>query len=119
MSNLKPPIAGNGKPATLDDVAAVAEVSPKTVSRVVNSERGVHPATRERVLRAVELLDYKPNLNARMLAGERSYTIGLFCGMPGGYLSDFQSGATDRCRESGYHLMVEEWDRDNPKAMIG
>jgi LacI family transcriptional regulator len=117
MPNLKPSVARNGKPATLDDVAAVAEVSAKTVSRVVNSEGGVHPATRERVLRAVELLDYKPNLNARVLAGDRSYTIGLFCDKPGGYLSEFQSGATERCRESGYHLMVEEWDRDNPKAM--
>lgn len=117
MANLKPSVARDGKPATLDDVAAVAEVSPKTVSRVVNGEGGVHPETRERVNRAIELLDYKPNMNARGLAGDRSYLIGLFCDKPGGYLSDFQSGATERCRESGYHLMVEEWDRDNPKAM--
>ena len=104
------------KPATLDDVAALAEVSAKTVSRVVNAEEGVRASTRERVLRAIELLDYKPNLNARVLAGDRSYLIGLFCDKPGGYLMDFQSGATERCRESGYHLMVEQWDRDNPKA---
>ena len=108
--------ARTGKPATLQDVATLAKVSPKTVSRVVNSEVGVHRETRERVLRAVEMLDYKPNLNARVLAGERSYTIGLFCEKPGGYLSDFQAGATDRCRESGYHLMVEEWDPGNPQA---
>ena len=117
MSDLKPTSAHNGKPATLDDVAALAEVSPKTVSRVVNSEGGVHSATRERVRRAIELLDYKPNLNARVLAGDRSYTIGLFCERPGGYLSDFQAGATDRCRESGYHLLVEEWNRANPNAV--
>jgi LacI family transcriptional regulator len=117
MSNLKPSSARSGKAATLDDVAALAEVSPKTVSRVVNSEAGVSSATRERVLRAIELLDYKPNLNARVLAGDRSYTIALFCERPGGYLSDFQAGASDRCRESGYHLVVEEWGRGSPNAV--
>jgi len=106
-----------GKPATLDDVAALAEVSAKTVSRVVNSEAGVHSSTRERVLRAIEMLDYRPNLNARVLAADRSYTIGLFGEGPGGYLSDFQAGATERCRESGYHLMVEGWEAGNPRAI--
>ncbi len=102
------------QPATLDDVAALAEVSAKTVSRVVNDEAGVRAETRERVMRAIELLEYKPNLNARVLAGDRSYLIGLFCDRPGGYLTDFQAGAAERCRESGYHLMVEPWDRDSP-----
>ena len=101
------------KPATLDDVAALAEVSAKTVSRVVNDESGVSADTRERVSRAIALLDYKPNLSARVLAGDRSYLIGLFCDRPGGYLTDFQAGAAERCRESGYHLMVEPWDRDS------
>jgi LacI family transcriptional regulator len=110
--------AGTAKPAqpaTLDDVAALSEVSAKTVSRVVNDEPGVRSSTRERVLRAVELLDYKPNLNARVLAGDRSYLIGLFCDRPGGYLTDFQAGAAERCRESGYHLMVEPWDLESPR----
>jgi LacI family transcriptional regulator len=108
-------MAKPSQPATLDDVAALAEVSAKTVSRVVNAEPTVSEKTRERVLRAIELLDYKPNLGARMLAGDRSYLIGLFYDKPGGYLTDFQSGAADRCRESGYHLMLESWDRDSPQ----
>ena len=113
-----PPVAHRSpsQPATLDNVAALAEVSSKTVSRVVNDERGVSAATRERVLRAIELLEYKPNLNARVLAGDRSYLIGLFCDRPGGYLSEFQAGAAERCRESGFHLMVEPWDRDSPQV---
>ena len=102
-------------PATLEDVAALAEVSAKTVSRVVNAEPTVSEKTRDRVLRAIELLDYKPNLNARMLAGERSYLIGLFYDKPGDYLTNFHAGAADRCRESGYHLMLESWDRDSPQ----
>jgi LacI family transcriptional regulator len=105
------------QPATLEDVAALAEVSPKTVSRVVNREPGVRESTRDRVLRAVEMLDYKPNLSARVLAGDRSFLIGLFCDRPGGYLTDFQAGAAERCRESGFHLMVEPWDRDSPQVV--
>jgi LacI family transcriptional regulator len=103
------------QPATLEDVAALAEVSAKTVSRVVNAEPTVSEKTRERVQRAIALLDYKPNLNARMLAGERSYLIGLFYDKPGDYLTNFHAGAADRCRESGYHLMLESWDRDSPQ----
>ena len=108
-------MAKPSQPATLEDVAALAEVSAKTVSRVVNAEPTVSEKTRERVLRAIDLLDYKPNLNARMLAGERSYLIGLFYDKPGDYLTNFQAGAADRCRESGYHLMLESWDRDSPQ----
>jgi LacI family transcriptional regulator len=106
-------MAKPSQPATLEDVAALAEVSAKTVSRVVNAEPAVSEKTRERVLRAIALLDYKPNLSARMLAGDRSYLIGLFYDKPGDYLTDFHAGAADRCRESGYHLMLESWDRDS------
>lgn len=102
-------------PATLEDVAALAEVSAKTVSRVVNAEPTVSEKTRERVQRAIEVLDYKPNLTARMLAGERSYLIGLFYDKPGGYVTDFHAGAADRCREAGYHLMLEWGDQHSPR----
>jgi LacI family transcriptional regulator len=85
-------MAKPSQPATLEDVASLAEVSAKTVSRVVNFEPTVSEKTRTRVLRAIELLDYKPNLNARMLAGERSYLLGLFYDKPGAYLTDFYAG---------------------------
>ena len=49
------------------DVALVAGVSIKTVSRVVNGEPGVAPATRRRVQDVVERLDFSPNLLAREL----------------------------------------------------
>ncbi len=95
---------------TIREVADLAEVSSKTVSRVLNNEPTVHADTRNRILRAMEQLDYRPNLNARGLAGDRSFLIGLFCEKPGDYLSEFQAGAVQRCRESDYHLMVEPWE---------
>jgi LacI family transcriptional regulator len=100
---------------TIQEVAALAQVSPKTVSRVINNEPTVRSDTRARILDAIEQLNYRPNLNARGLASNRSFLIGLFCDRPGDYLSDFQAGAVERCRESSIHLMVEPWDVDSPE----
>ena len=97
-------------PATIQMVADRARVSPKTVSRVINNERGVREDTRDRILEAIRQLDYQPNLNARGLAGARSFLIGLFYDKPGDYLSEFQTGAVQRCRESDLHLMVQPLD---------
>jgi LacI family transcriptional regulator len=99
---------------TIQQVADLAQVATKTVSRVINDEPGVRADTRSRILKAIEQLDYKPNLNARGLAGDRSFLIGLLCEKPGDYLSTFQASAVERCRESGFHLMVEPWDSQSP-----
>ena len=98
---------------TMQHVAELAQVAAKTVSRVINNEPGVNNETKRRVLAAIEQLDYRPNLNARGLAGDRSYLVALFYDKPGDYLSQFQTGAVERCRESGFHLMVEPWDLDD------
>ena len=84
------------------------------MSRVINNEPGVRPSTRVRIVEAIEKLNYQPNLNARGLASNRSFLIGLFCDKPGDYLSAFQSGALQRCRDSDLHLMVEPWDARSP-----
>src|ERR1039457_1283126 len=83
---------------TIQEVADLARVSPKTVSRVINDEPRVRSDTRKRILEAIEQLNYRPNLNARGLASNRSFLIGLFCDRPGDYLSEFQAGAVARCR---------------------
>ncbi len=64
---------------TMRDVAALAGVSLKTVSRVVNAEPGVRPERQGRVLDAVRTLDYRHNANASSLrrADRKTATIGL------------------------------------------
>ena len=62
---------------TIRDVASKAEVSIATVSRVVNGNRPVHPHIRERVLKAIEELDYRPNYLARGLRQRNTSMIGL------------------------------------------
>jgi LacI family transcriptional regulator len=99
---------------TIQDVADLAKVSPKTVSRVINNEPTVREDTRARVLQAIENLHYQPNLNARGLASNRSFLIGLLSEKSGYYLNDFQAGAVNRCRESGFHLLVEPCDVNSP-----
>ena len=62
---------------TLDDVAQAAGVSTATVSRVINNLPRVASSTRQRVLDAIERLHYTPNFAGRMLATQRTHTLGL------------------------------------------
>ena len=57
--------------ATVFDVAELAGVSIKTVSRVVNAEPHVRPSTRERVDHAIAELGYRPDQAAQALARHR------------------------------------------------
>jgi LacI family transcriptional regulator len=94
---------------TIHDVAKVAGVAIKTVSRVLNDEPNVRPETRARVLAAAEQLQYLPSLSARSLAGRRSYLIGLVYENPSAnYLVDLQHGAMARCRKEKFRLFVHQ-----------
>ena len=96
---------------TIHDVARQSGVSIKTVSRVLNREPNVKADTRDRVQAAVTALKYRPNISARSLAGSKAYLIGVFFDNPSpGYITDVQLGAIARCREEGYHLIVEPID---------
>lgn len=103
---------------TIDDVAARAGVSIKTVSRVMNHEPHVREGMRSKVLDAAKALDYRPSFAARALAGSRSYLIGLYFDNPSiDYVSGIQFGAMDTCRRAGFHLVVEQVDSTDPAAV--
>jgi len=61
----------------MTDVAKLAGVSHQTVSRVLNGSPQVRAETRERVLQAMQELDYHPNSAARALVTGRSRTLGV------------------------------------------
>jgi LacI family transcriptional regulator len=61
--------------STLEEIAELTGVSRSTVSRVVNNERRVSPATREKVWAAIQREGYRPNLHARGLAAGRSNIV--------------------------------------------
>jgi LacI family transcriptional regulator len=100
--------AGRGQNrVTIKDVAALANTSLKTVSRVLNNEPNVRAETRERVQQAMRELDYHPSMSARSLAGGKSSVIGLTYGHPRpNYFVDVMNGAIDRCQEAGFHLFL-------------
>src|SRR2546426_3737254 len=65
------------KAPTIQDVARHAQVSVGTVSRVINETPGVKPRTRQRVLAAIDTLDYSPNLIARSMTSRRTGFVGV------------------------------------------
>ncbi|MDV6331903.1 LacI family DNA-binding transcriptional regulator [Asticcacaulis sp. 201] len=100
-----------GKP-TIDDVAALSGVARATVSRVLNGGPNVREEVRQRVLKAVDKLQYKVNMQARFLAGGKTQVLGLV------YASDLDSepnsfyhsglelGALRACAEAGFQLLM-------------
>lgn len=107
--------------AKINDVADLAGVSIKTVSRVLNGEPHVRPALTKRVMWAVKELAYTPNQAARRLAGNKSFLVALMYNNPSpSYVAGIQEGAALRCRELGYHLIVEplEREQDNDPAPV-
>ncbi|AOT08582.1 LacI family DNA-binding transcriptional regulator [Pseudoalteromonas luteoviolacea] len=95
------------KKVTINSVAEYAGVSKKTVSRVLNNEPNVSPATREKVLKVFKELDYKPNPIARGLARNKSFIIGCLYDNPSkSYITRVQSGALEACHKFNYNLLI-------------
>lgn len=117
MKNSLPPNAQSKlKAPTIFDVAKLAGVSIKTVSRVINLESNVRASTRERVEEAVEALDYRPNAAARVLSGKRFYVIGLIYENPNefSYMQKVLNGALKACEAGGYTLLLLPLTLPNP-----
>ncbi|TDF39209.1 LacI family DNA-binding transcriptional regulator [Alteromonadaceae bacterium M269] len=97
--------------STIKDVAELAGVSLKTVSRVINLENSVRQSTVDKVRDAIAKLDYQPNLAARNLAGNHSFAIGYVYDNPNAYyVIDMQKGILDECREKDYELIIHPCD---------
>jgi DNA-binding LacI/PurR family transcriptional regulator len=98
--------------ATIYDVAKIAGVSPKTVSRVLNEEPLVAEETRRKVLGVIEQLDYHPNVMASRLKRQRSNIVGFV--VPYGSDFVFQDlnmmeqlrGVHDAVTQEGYELIL-------------
>jgi len=102
------------KKVTITDVARLAGVSIKTVSRVVNREPNVRAELRGKVDAAIAQLGYQPNLAARSLAAGRSFNIGILFDNPSpNYTMRMQEGAYAACRSLGYQLVFEHMDTDS------
>ncbi|PZA21570.1 LacI family transcriptional regulator [Modestobacter versicolor] len=102
----------------MSDVAAHAGVSHQTVSRVVNGHPNVAPTTRERVLRSIAELGYRPNTAARALVTGSTRTIGLVTSHINQYgPAQTLLGLEKAARAAGYSLGVAILDDDSEGAM--
>jgi LacI family transcriptional regulator len=102
----------------IEDVAAAAGVSMKTVSRVLNREPNVREETRLRVQTAVDELRYTPSTSARSLAGRKSYLIALLYNNPSAnYLMEIMGGVLAACEAEKYNMMNCPLDVDELKLL--
>jgi LacI family transcriptional regulator len=102
------------EPANITNVAKRAGVSLGTVSNVLNRPERVAPATRERVLQAIEELGFVRNEAARQLRAGRSRTIGLLVldvGNP--FFTDLAAGAETAAAKAGLSVILCN-SGDNP-----
>jgi LacI family transcriptional regulator len=107
----KKSVRRKGAAVTIDDVAALAKVSPMTVSRVVNSHAKVRDSTRERVMEAVRALGYIPNLAASSLAAAQDARIALIYTNPSAaYLRELLLGALRGSARTAAQLVIDDWE---------
>lgn len=100
---------------TLRDVAALAGVGFKTVSRVVNGEPGVSPDTQRKVERAIAALGYQPNLTASNLrrSGGKTATVGLMLeDVSNPFSSAVHRAISDVALERGVAVLAASLDED-------
>jgi LacI family transcriptional regulator len=99
---------------SIKDVARVAGVSDKTVSRVVNGEPNVTADTIEKVKLAIADLGYIPNLAARSIRSNRSYTIGIVTDFISTtpYSGDIVRGVQDWASANGRTVLLANTDGD-------
>jgi LacI family transcriptional regulator len=104
----------SGQP-TINDVARIAGVSKKTVSRVINRSPLLHAETRARVERVIGDLGYIPNPQARALALRRNFLIGLVHDNPNAQtVMNVQHGLLAGLRGTEFELVVRPVDRASP-----
>ncbi len=114
MQNLKDRV-------TIYQVAQAAGVSLATVSRVINKQGSVTPATRKKVEATIQALGYKPSGLAQALATNRSTNIAAV--IPSAnyvYISNLLNGITDVAKEKGYvlNLFSTSHSREEALSMI-
>ncbi|QUH29160.1 LacI family DNA-binding transcriptional regulator [Vallitalea guaymasensis] len=109
------------KRATIADVAKLAGVSITTVSRVMNKNYPVKEATRKKVEKAIEELEFKPNLLARGLIHNKTQTIGILTpSIENLFFSEVVKGIDSVIKNKGYttFLCNTEGDPEQEKLMI-
>ncbi|PLR83812.1 MULTISPECIES: catabolite control protein A [Bacillus] len=103
---------------TIYDVAREANVSMATVSRVVNGNPNVKPATRKKVLEVIERLGYRPNAVARGLASKKTTTVGVVIpDISSTFFAELARGIEDIATMYKYNIILSNSDQNKEKEL--
>ena len=103
---------------TIYDVAREANVSMATVSRVVNGNPNVKPATRKKVNEVIERLGYRPNAVARGLASKKTTTVGVIIpDISSMFYAELARGIEDIATMYKYNIILSNSDANEDKEM--
>ncbi|MFK4761772.1 LacI family DNA-binding transcriptional regulator [Microbacterium sp. ZW T5_45] len=103
---------------SIRDVARLAGVSHQTVSRVLNDHPSIRPETKAKVLDAITVLDYRPNLAARALVTSKSSLLGILSATVGEFgPTSSIAGIEDAAREEGYSVSTLNLPDTSPEAI--
>ncbi|WP_173915821.1 catabolite control protein A [Halobacillus sp. Marseille-Q1614] len=103
---------------TIYDVAREANVSMATVSRVVNGNPNVKPATRKKVHEAIERLGYRPNAVARGLASKKTTTVGVIIpDISSIFFAELARGIEDIATMYNYNIILSNSDQNKDKEL--
>lgn len=109
---------GGTRRATINDIATMAGVSKKTVSRIINDSPLVREQTRQVVSQLVDLVGYVPDPQARGLAFRHSFLVGMIYNNPNPqYVVTMQLGILDGMAGSDYELVVHPCDTAQPDVV--
>jgi LacI family transcriptional regulator len=103
---------------TIYDVAREANVSMATVSRVVNGNPNVKPATRKKVLDVIDRLGYRPNAVARGLASKKTTTVGVIIpDISNLFFAELARGIEDIATMYKYNIILSNSDENMDKEL--
>lgn len=99
--------------ATIRDLAALAGVSPSTISRAFSRPEKVDETTRDRILTLAEQIGYVPSRAARTLKTGRTGALGIVVpDLSNPFFSDIVRGVQHRARDVGYSVLLADSDED-------
>jgi DNA-binding LacI/PurR family transcriptional regulator len=106
MTGIKKNAPDAARPVTLKTLAEYLDLSPATISIVLNDSpvaKSISPATRERVQAAAKKFEYRPNLHARMLRTRITNTIGVIVPeLSEGYFTGVMLGVEEYLLQEGF-----------------
>lgn len=100
-------------PIRMKDVAQDLGLSVVTISKVLRNHQDISPETRERVLKRIKELGYRPNWAARSLVTGKSYLMGLVVpDLLHPFFAEVAKGASRTLRKKGYSLVLSSSEED-------